>query len=111
MPVYNNIYIPSRMLAARVPYKFLHFLRRYIKNSNVTTQRSSLSETHHEAHGNDRMSLFSLLHACSMYIGSIRQSNAQIIVKLAELWIFGENQPHVGYFCFVLMIFIVVRHS
>merc|ERR1719427_482895 len=105
MPVYNNIYIPSRMLAARVPYKFLHFLRRYIKNSNVTTQRSSLSEAHYEAHGNDRMSLFSLLHAGSMYIGSIRQSNAQIIVKSSRIMDYWRESAScwVSFFCFVLI--------
>jgi len=92
------------MLAARVPYKFLHFLRRYIKNSNVTTQRSSLSEAHHEAHWKMiGMSLFSLLHARSIYISSIRQSNAQKIVKLSRIMDdFGENQPHVGLVFFVL---------
>jgi len=44
-----------------------------------------------------RMSLFSLLHASSIYIGSIRQSNAQKIVKSSRIMDdFGENQPHVG---------------
>ena len=61
------------------------------------------------------MSLISLLHAGSMYIGSIRRSNAQKIVKLSRIMDdFGENQPHVGLvflFFFVILLLCDIRRE
>jgi len=61
------------------------------------------------------MSLFSLLHAGSIDISSIRQSNAQKIVKLSRIMDdFGENQPHVGLvflFWFVYSLLCDIRRE